>query len=421
MPYQEQIILDSAGFLLIDNLFHPVYANPESIKILGYPNSIPNAAAVEEVLKQKISSILPRDFVGARNSCVIQFQSGRRRYTCRAFVLENHWGVNPSETRIALLLERGLPGPPSDAKKRLKFGGTYEDPFSFTPDPKYYHFNRAHQEVLSSLIGVIREYRGIGVLLGQAGMGKTVLLNYLAQKIQDESEVVFIPGSFDSRADLVHGVMSLLGVYKQGGSIAEDLLHLEAWLLSKYRAGKKITLICDDAHRLTAESLESLCVLADLEKSSKKLIQILVAGRQELLQKLTCSQLGSMGFEANVFCRLAPLDEAEVCSYVLHRLRIAGCTKQLFSSDALAAIALYSRGIPLNINMLCRHSMSIAATINLQFVDEKIVADSAYDLVLRAQPPSRMELPEFNSNPRQAAGLLRDRRGLKLVKKPTNP
>jgi len=196
---------------------------------------------------------------------------------------------------------------------------------------------------------------------------------------------------------------------------------LEAWLLSKYRAGKKITLICDDAHRLTAESLENLCVLADLQKSSKKLIQILVAGRHELLQKLAYSQSGSSGRDANVFCRLAPLDEAEVFSYVLHRLRIAGCTKQLFRSDALAAIALYSRGIPLNINMLCRHAMALAATTNLQLIDEKIVADSAYDLVLRAQPASGMEPPEFNSNPRQPAGLPRDRRGLKLVKKSTNP
>jgi type II secretory pathway predicted ATPase ExeA len=398
-----------------------VYANPESIKILGYPNGIPNPAAVEEVLTQKISSILPRDFSGSQSACVLQFQSGRRRYICRAFVLENHWGGNPNEARIALILERGLPGPPSDAIRRLKFGGTYEDPFSFTPDPKYYHFNRAHQEVLSSLVDVIREYRGIGILLGQAGMGKTVLLNYLAEKIRSESEVILIPGSFDSRADLVHGVMSLLGVEKLGGGIVSDLRHLEAWLLSKYRAGKKITLICDDAHRMSAESLESLCVLADLQKSTKKLIQILVAGRQELLQKLSCSQSGSIGGEANVFCRLAPLDEAEACSYVLHRLRIAGCTRQLFRSDALAAISLYSRGVPLNINMLCRHAISLAATLNLQHIDEKIVADSAYDLVLRAQPSSGFELPEFNSNPRPSAGLLRDRRGLKLVKKTVNP
>jgi general secretion pathway protein A len=414
--------LDSAGFLLIDDLFHPVYANPESIKILGYPNSISNPASIDGILTQKILSFLPRDFSYPQNSCVIQFQSGRRRYLCRVFILENHWNGGANAARIALLFERGLPGPPSDINKRLKFGGTYEDPFSFAPDPKYYHFSRANQEVLSNLLDVIRDFRGIGVLLGQAGMGKTVLLNYLAQKIRNEAEVVLIPGSFDSHADMVRSVMALLGVEKPGNGIVEDLRNLEAWLLSKYRTGKKIILICDDAHKLTAGSLESLCVLANLHKSNNKLIQVLVAGRQELLQKLTGMQSGSsIGKQANVFCRLAPLDEAEACSYVLHRLRIAGCMKQVFTSDALSAIALYSRGIPLNINMLCRHALSLAATINLQLIDEKIVADSAYDLVLRAQPSSGMEPSDFvNAAQQRPAGLLRDRRGLKLVKKPSN-
>ena len=110
-----------------------------------------------------------------------------------------------------------------------------------------------------------------------------------------------------------------------------------------------------------------------------------------------------------------------MCSYVLHRLRIAGCRRQLFSSDALSAVALYSRGIPLGINMLCRHAISLAASINLPLIDEKIVADSAYDLVLRTHPGSGTELPDFNPYSRQSAGPPRNRRGLKLVKRRNNP
>ncbi len=81
-----------------------------------------------------------------------------------------------------------------------------------------------------------------------------------------------------------------------------------------------------------------------------------------------------------------PLDESEVRSYVLHRLRIAGCNQQLFSHAALSCVALYSRGVPLNINMICRHCLSLAASISLQTIDERVVADSAYDLVLRTLP-----------------------------------
>jgi type II secretory pathway predicted ATPase ExeA len=408
--------LDSAGFLLIDDLFHPVYANPESIKILGYPNSIPDAASVDGILKQKILTFLPRDIASSQNDCVLQFQSGRRRYLCRAFVLEKNWNGGAKGTRIALILERGLPGPPIDNKKRLQYGGTYEDPFSFDPDPKYYHFSRTNQEVVGTLAGVTRDSRGIGVLLGQAGMGKTVLLNYLAEKIREESEIVSIPGSFESLDDLVRSVMSLLGVDVKGCSVVENLRHLEAWLLLKNKSGKNVTLICDDAHKMSEDSLASLCALGDLQTSSKKLIQILLAGRQELLQKMTSMKSESISRQANVFCRLAPLDGAEVSSYVLHRLRIAGCMKQLFSTDALSAIALYSRGLPLNINMICRHALSLASTINLQFIDEKIVTDSAYDLVLKAQPSLEFDTPIHSNRRKQKAGYLRDRRGLKLVK-----
>ncbi len=67
-------------------------------------------------------------------------------------------------------------------------------------------------------------------------------------------------------------------------------------------------------------------------------------------------------------------------------LRIAGCNRQLFSAAALSAVALYSRGVPLNVNMICRHCLSIAASNNLPMIDERTVADSAYDLVLRTQP-----------------------------------
>jgi type II secretory pathway predicted ATPase ExeA len=413
---QELIILDSAGFLLIDDLFHPVYANPESIRILGYPNNIPDAASIDGILKQKILTFLPRDIATSQNDCVLQFQSGRRRYLCRAFVLENNWNGGDSGTRIALILERGLPSPPSDNKKRLKYGGTYEDPFSFTPDPKYYHFSRTNQEVVGTLAGVVRDSRGIGVLFGQAGMGKTVLLNYLTEKIRGESEIVSIPGSFESHDDLICAVMSLLGVEAKGGGVFENVRHLEAGLLSKYKSGKKVTLICDDAHKMSEDSLSSLCALADLQTTSKKLIQIMIAGRQELLQKMTVIKSESFSRQANVFCRLAPLDEAEVSSYVLHRLRIAGCMRQVFSSDALSAVALYSRGIPLNINMICRHALALAATINLQFIDEKIVTDSAYDLVLKAQPSSGFDAPIKSNRLKKASGSPADRRGLRLVR-----
>ena len=408
--------MGSSGFLLIDASFRPVYADPESIKILGYPNNVSRPEALDGILTQKILSFLPRHVACTPIVFVTEFQSGRRRYHCRAFLLENHWGGE--EARIALLLERGLPGPPGRARKYRKFGGMYEDPFSFSPDPRYYYHSRVHHEVFSALCAMVREARGIGVLFAQPGMGKTVLLNYLAESLRSESEIVVVPGSFDSRAEFIRAVMGLLGMECAGKDVWENLQNLKSRLLAKNQAGRRVILICDEAQELNLDTLENLCLFSQLEESRHKLIQIVLAGRQGLMEKLGGVRLAPISAGINISCRLAPLDEAEVRNYVLHRLRIAGCTRQMFSSEALASIALYSRGIPLNINMLCRHSLSLAARADLQMIDDRIVADSAYDLVLRTQPSNVFHDPfsPANGSPGPPEAFLNKRRNLKRIK-----
>jgi general secretion pathway protein A len=293
-----------------------------------------------------------------------------------------------------------------------------EDPFGFSPDSRLYHFSRGHQEVFSSLRDLIRERRGTGVLLGQAGMGKSALLHHLSEKLQGESELAVLSGSFENRGELIRGLMGILGIDGLRSELSENLALFKKWLMEKRQKGPIVTVLCDEAHDLSFETIENLCMLNDLDSAPQKLLQIILAGRQGLLEKLSGPRLEPISRNIHVFCRLAPLDEAEVRSYIQHRLRIAGCTRQVFSPEALSSIAVYSRGIPLNINMLCRHSMSLAATINLQVVDERIIADSAYDLVLRAQPANVWDAPSggLSQDGHRPAGLLRDRRGLRLVK-----
>jgi general secretion pathway protein A len=402
----------STGIMLIDASYQPISADAESIKILGFPNSIASPPSLDGILAQKIRSFLPADIVSSPGEVVVQFQSGKRHYLCRAFVLESHWNKSPNEKRIVLLLERGLTGPPLSAAKQRKLAGMNDDPFSFAPDPKYYSFSRAHLEVISSFRGMVREGRGIGVLLGQAGTGKTIFANFLAGSLRSESEVAFFPGSFESRAELVRAVMAVFGVASAAKDLAGNLHHFEKWLLKSNLAGRRAILICDNAQDLTIETLENLCLFSDLEMGSQKLLQVVLAGRQGLLEKLNAPQLNFISSKITIFCKLTPLDEAEVRAYVLHRLRIAGCTRQLFSPQALSHIALYSRGNPLNVNMICRHCLALAAAANLSVIDEGIVANSAYDLVLTSNPSALGEEPESH-NGKQHTG---NRHGLKLIK-----
>jgi len=412
--------VESSGFVIIDSEFHPVYANEESIKILGYPNLYANLQSMDGVLTQKVFSFLPRDLGSSRRACAIQFQSGRRLYHCRAFVVEAHWSAGSPETRIALLMERGLPESSSTVKQRRMSAGMYEDPFSFTPDPKYYQRSRGHNDVFQSLRHLVMERRGVGVVLAQAGMGKTALLGYLSASLRNEAEIADIPGSFENNAELVRSVMAILGVKRISRNLSENLQLFEEWLLLRSRTDQRVVLICDNAQDVDAETIQNLSSLSELGGWQQKLLQIIFAGRQELAVKLTEPSLVAMSKRINVFCRLSPLDQGEVHSYVLHRLRIAGCNRQLFSAAALSSISVYSRGVPLNINMICRHCLSMATSNNLPVIDERTVADSAYDLVLRTQPAGSWDDPsKFLSGDEQTTSArFHDRRGLTLVRKP---
>lgn len=408
--------MDTAGFVLIDSSFRPVYANPESVRILCYPNSAANPVAVDGILTQKILSFLPRGHDLSQGHPVTQFQSGRRHYSCRAFVLEDHRNGDAREPRIALLLERGLPGPPGTAVRHRRPVGMSEDAFSFTPDPRYFYLSRAHQEVFASIRGMVRKQGGIGVILAQAGMGKTALLEYLFRMLGPQLQIARFSGSFDTRSELVRGIMGVFGLDGPERDLDENLKSFENWLVSRQHNGRRVALICDDAQDLSIDTLENLCHFSDMRAGDRKYLQVVLAGRQGLLEKLSTERLEAAAKRIHLYSRLSPLDEAEVRSYVIHRLRTAGSKRQLFTSAALSSIALYSRGIPLNINMLCRHSISLAATVNVQTIDERIVADSAYDLVLRAQPAGFADESSGgwpNSQPRP--GWVRDRRGLRLV------
>jgi general secretion pathway protein A len=394
-----------------------VYADPESIQILTFPNAVANPP--DEIIRQKIRTFLPPSVELLKDSSVMQFRSGKRRYSCRAFILENHWSSSEGKARIALILERGMTAAPSGSRKRRKLAGLCEDPFGFSSDTKYYASSRAHQEVYASLRNMVLEGRGIGILLGQAGIGKTLLLDLLAQDLRAKSEVVVFPGSFESRKEVIRAVMATLGVEGLGKTVSANLQRLEKWLISKNLSGRRVTLICDDAQDYSYDTLENLCLFSSLQIGQQKLVQIIMAGRQGLLERLNSKRLRAIGSRINVFCRLAPLDEAEVYNFVSHRLRTAGCTRDLFTSAAIDSIALYSRGIPLNINMICRHCLSLAAAADLKRIDERVVADSAYDLVLRTQPANIWEGADMPSPSIRKRQPNRERKhhGLKLVRK----
>jgi len=234
--------------------------------------------------------------------------------------------------------------------------------------------------------------------------------------MRHKAQIAVFPGSFENLFELVRSLMAILGVEGIQKNADANLEIFEQWLSSKNQQGHPVVLLCDEAQELDLQTMKNLHFLAQMKSGRRRLLQIIMSGRHEILATLENAVGDAEDGGINICSRLMPLDVAEVSSYILHRLRIAGCDRQVFSVAALGSIAVYSRGIPLYINMLCRQCLSLAVSRNLRLIEENMVDDAAYDLVLRAQPADGLEASP-QGVVQQSTVRRRDRRGLRLVEK----
>jgi type II secretory pathway predicted ATPase ExeA len=370
------------GIILLDAALRPLAGDPESVRILAYPNRAERPEALGALIGDRILSILDAEELAAEGSTVAQLQSGKRRYLCRAFQLATRWAEGPPDASVALLLERGLAAAPAGRGRRAR---GLVDPFGFAPDPALYCLTRAHRDVLAALRTALLEGRGAVALLGQAGMGKTTLLAYLAGSLRRQCDIVHLSGPSRGSGQLARAVMGALGIEGEGSAADDAPGRLERGLVRRTLSGRRAAVIVDNAQELEEDALGHLVALAEPALGQQRLLTVILAGRPGLADRLAGRGEEAPGRRIGVYCRLTPMDAAETRVYVLHRLRLSGCAPEAFTPAALDLVALYSRGIPLSVNMLCRHSLSLAASIGLPAVDERIVEDSAYDLVLRSQ------------------------------------
>jgi type II secretory pathway predicted ATPase ExeA len=169
---------------------------------------------------------------------------------------------------------------------------------------------------------------------------------------------------------------------------SQVLLRLNQWLLERYRSGETAVLIVDEAQNLSSELLEEIRLLTNLETSTEKLLQIVLAGQPELEERLKLPQLRQLRQRITLRCRTSALSLEETYGYIAERLRIAGANGEpIFSKEAIQTIHLYSRGIPRVVNLLCEHSMINAYVDTLRPVPAHLVEEVAREFQLDEVPP----------------------------------
>ena len=265
------------------------------------------------------------------------------------------------------------------------FFGLRENPFNVNPDPRYLYLTSKTQEALAHLTYGIQRRKGFILLTGEVGTGKTTLINYLLDWLRHHKmSAAFIFNSKLSVNHLFDFILADFGIPVDFQRNNNALMRFHTWLIERSRVGDTPVLIVDEAQGLSAELLEEIRLLLNLETPSQKLLQIVLAGQPELEDKLKRPELRQ---RIALRCNTAPLTLEESHGYIAERLRIGGAVGDpIFAFDAMDAVHFYSQGIPRIINLLCEHALINAYVENFRLVPARMVEEAARDFLLDEFP-----------------------------------
>lgn len=262
-----------------------------------------------------------------------------------------------------------------------RFFGLRENPFSASPDPHYLFRTEHVEESLTALTYGIQNRKGFILLSGEAGTGKTTLLNHLLDWLNHQRVPTgFVLNPILNAKQLFNLILADFQIPCESQEKIQLLVRLNSWLLELYRSGGTAVVIIDEAQNLSFEVLEEIRMLTNLETSTAKLLQIVLSGQPDLEEKLKLPQLRQLRQRVTLCCRTAPLTLPELSAYLEERLRIAGANAEpIFSREAVQLVHTYSRGIPRLVNLLCEHSMISAFVDHLRPVPAHLVEEVAQE------------------------------------------
>jgi len=272
----------------------------------------------------------------------------------------------------------------------LSFFGLSEKPFAITPDPRYLYLSERHAEALAHLLYGINESGGFIQLTGEVGTGKTTVVRTLLSRVPHHADVAVILNPRVTPVEFLLTICEELGLpieAKDRDSVKQMVDALNRRLLSAHAEGRRIIVIVDEAQNLSAETLEQVRLLTNLETPTQKLLQIILIGQPELRDLLDRNDLRQLAQRITGRYHLKPLSREETQGYVRHRLRVAGATGEIFTPGALRELYRLSSGIPRVINVSCDRALLGAYTRESRKVSAGLVRQAAGEVYGRRFVP----------------------------------
>jgi general secretion pathway protein A len=271
------------------------------------------------------------------------------------------------------------------------FFGLNEKPFSITPDPRFLFLSERHAEALAHLVYGINEAGGFIQLTGEVGTGKTTVVRSLLTQAPKHAEIALILNPRMTPSEFLLAICEELGIGVPAASASslKDLVDLlSRHLLGAHAGGKRIVLVVDEAQNLSPDVLEQVRLLTNLETETQKLLQIILIGQPELRELLGRVELRQLAQRITGRYHLDPLSGDETAAYVRHRLRVAGATREVFTSGALREIQRLSGGVPRLINIIADRALLGAFTEDRHVVGPRVVRRAAGEVFGRSIQPA---------------------------------
>jgi general secretion pathway protein A len=277
-----------------------------------------------------------------------------------------------------------------------EFYGLKELPFALTPDPRYIYFTPSHTEVMANLHYGIESGKGLIVVTGEVGTGKTTMLRWVMQRLDRTVLVAYI---FNPRLSVPEFYQHLAALFDiQNWSSKSDLLiELGKVLESRHSRGLRTVLIVDEAHGLSTSVLEEVRLLCNFESDTAKHLQIILTGQPELRAVLNNPDLRQLKQRVALRCDVKALPNVEeTAQYINSRLKVAGAARlDIFSPGAVDYIFRCSEGIPRNINNLCDNALLNGFAASEPIISRAAVQEVAetFDVLPRVQKLEEHEAP----------------------------
>jgi len=295
----------------------------------------------------------------------------------------------------------------------FEFFGVEKPPFNLTADPEFLYLTAQHREALAGVAYAILSRKGLVVLTGPAGTGKTTLLTRIMEHLpvsRVQSSVIL--NSTLSATEFLEAVLMDFGIEDIPTSKTQRIAKLHTFLWKAHRTGRLSALIVDEAHKLSLEVLEEIRLLGNFETTKEKLLQIALLGQCELDAALNSERLWQFKQRIAHRMTIGPLRPEDVGFYIQHRWKVAGGADAPFTTEAVECIGRVTGGIPRLINVTCdnalidacgegsamvetRHILSVCRDMQLSVRAAQVSAVAPQNAAVLAESPAAGEV-EFN-------------------------